>query len=61
MQLIDYIISSYNVLDYTALLSCYKSYEGMLEAFANTKGAEYDLKEVAHRTVSQGGVWYRKA
>lgn len=45
MQLIDYIISSYNVLDYTALLSCYKSYEGMLEAFANTKGAEYDLKE----------------
>lgn len=44
-QLIDYIVTSYNVLDYEALLSYYKSYEGMLEAFANTKGAEYDLNE----------------
>ena len=44
-QLIDYIISMYNVLDYGTLLSFYKSYEGMLEAFVNTKGAEYDLNE----------------
>ena len=45
LQLTDLIISAYNVLDYDTLLSYYKSYEGMLEAFANTKGAEYDLKE----------------
>lgn len=44
-QLIDYIINSYNVIDYDCLLSFYKSYEGMLEAFANTKGAEYDIEE----------------
>ena len=44
-QIVDYIISEYNVLDYTSLLSEYSSYDGMLEAFANTKGAEYDIKE----------------
>ena len=44
-QLIDYIINNYNVIDYECLLSSYTSYEGMLDAFANTKGAEYDIEE----------------
>lgn len=44
-QLVDYIITSYDVVDHEAMLSSYKSYDGMLEAFANTKGAEYDINE----------------
>lgn len=45
-QLTDYIIVSYNAIDYTALLSYYNnSYEQACLAFASNQGSEYGLRE----------------
>ena len=45
-QLTDYIISSYNCIDYNKLLHYYgDSYEMMSLAFASNQGSEYDIKE----------------
>ena len=44
-QLIDYIIVSYNVIDYDELISYYGSYETACLAFASNQGNEYDVKE----------------
>ena len=45
-QLIDYIIVSYNCIDYELLLSFYdNSYEKACLAFASNQGSEYNVKE----------------
>lgn len=44
-QLVDYIISSYNPIDYEALIQCYGSYDVMLTAINSNTGSEYDIKE----------------
>lgn len=44
-QLTDYIISSYNVIDYRATTSFYGTYEKMLIAINSNSGSEYDIKE----------------
>ena len=46
-QLTDFIISSYNAVDYTALEQFYRSYEEMLYSFNANTFAEYDLPEDA--------------
>ena len=45
-QLIDFIITSYNVIDYKAAIQYFNSYEDMLSAVHSTTGSEYDLNEV---------------
>ena len=45
-QLIDYIIVSYNCIDYEKLFSYYdNSYDTACLAFASNQGSEYDIKE----------------
>lgn len=44
-QLVDFIISTYNVIDYEEAIRHFGSYENMLEAMHVTTGREYDLKE----------------
>lgn len=44
-QLVDYIVSVYNVIDYEAAIAYFGSYDNMLEAMHVTTGSEYDLKE----------------
>ena len=44
-QLTDYIISTYNVIDYQALISYYGDYQSMCTAFASNQGSEYEIKE----------------
>lgn len=45
-QLIDYIIVSYNFIDYKLLLSHYgNSYDQACLAFASNQGSEYDVRE----------------
>ena len=43
--LIDYIIKTYNCINYQSLLSRYESYESMLKAFSSMTVKEYDIKE----------------
>ena len=46
LQLTDYIISKYNVIDYDAVLSYFDgNYRAMLTAIHSTTGSEYDLNE----------------
>jgi len=44
-QLTDYIISTYNVIDYQAAISRFGSYESMLVAMHSTTGSEHDIQE----------------
>ena len=44
-QLVDYIITTYNVVDYNETISLYGSYEKMLIAFDSNTGNEHDMKE----------------
>ena len=46
LQLVDCIISTYNVIDYNAAIRFFDSYEQMLIAMHATTGSEYDLNEV---------------
>ena len=45
LQLTDFIITTYNVIDYQAAVAYFGSYEKMLTATHSTTGSEYDLKE----------------
>lgn len=47
-QLTDYILSVFNPLDKTGLLSFYENYEDMIHAMRATAGGEYDIKEIFH-------------
>ena len=44
-QIIDYLISRYNFLDYRALISLYGSFETAIIAIDSNAGGEYDLKD----------------
>ena len=43
--LIDYIIKTYNCIDYQSLLSRYESYDSMIKAFSTLTVKEHDIKE----------------
>ena len=45
-MMVDYIINSYNTIDYKSLIGLYKGYKEMLLAFESNTGSEYDIKEV---------------
>lgn len=45
-QLVDRIISIYNVIDYEYSLRLFGSYDNMILALHSTSGSEYDIKEV---------------
>lgn len=45
LQLTDFIISTYNVIDYQSAIAYFGSYENLLVATHSTTGSEYDLKE----------------
>lgn len=44
-QLADYIVSTWNVIDYNGLISYYGSYESMIRSFHDNTGSEYDIRE----------------
>lgn len=44
-QLADFIVTSYNVIDYEAAIAYFGSYEAMLEAMRLTKGSEHEIEE----------------
>lgn len=44
-QLTDYIISTYNIIDYPAAISWFGSFEKMVAAIDANTGSEYDLRE----------------
>lgn len=44
-MLTDYIIQSFNSIDYGSLISLYKGYQEMLLAFSSNTGSEYDIQE----------------
>ena len=44
-QLVDYIISKYNVIDHRRLIDMFGSYDRMLQAMHSGTGSEYDLME----------------
>ena len=45
-QMTDYIISLYNVIDYSYAISLFGSYENMLHAMHCSTGSEHDLNEI---------------
>lgn len=46
-QIIDYIISSYNCIDYDAASSYYSSFDEMMTAVHSNTGSEYDINEIS--------------
>ncbi len=46
LQLVDYIVTSYNVIDYESAIRFFDSYGDMLSAMHANTGSEYDLNEV---------------
>ena len=46
LQLTDYIITTYNCIDYDAAIRFFDSYEDMLIAMHATTGSEHDIREV---------------
>ncbi len=45
LQLTDFIITTYNAIDYQATIDLFGSYDNLLMATHSTAGSEYDLKE----------------
>ena len=45
-QLTDFIISTYNIIDYPSAIRFFDSYENMLAAMHSNTGSEHDLNEV---------------
>lgn len=45
LQLQDYIIAQWNIIDYEEAQSYYGSFDTMLRAFHDNTGSEYDIKE----------------
>ena len=46
LQLVDFIVSTYNVIDFTEAIRYFDSYEDMLSAMHSNTGSEYDLNEI---------------
>ena len=44
-QLADYIVSTYNVIDKTALMSHFEDHAELLKSMHSTTGSEYEIKE----------------
>lgn len=44
-QLVDFVITQYNVIDYDAAIAYFGNYEAMLEAMRLTKGSEHEIEE----------------
>ena len=44
-QLADYIISTWNVIDYVGAISYYGNYDAMIRSFHDNTGSEYDIRE----------------
>lgn len=44
-QLADYIITTYNVIDYNSAITLFGTYDSMLTAIHSTTGSEHDIKE----------------
>lgn len=57
LQLTDFIIVTYNVIDYQAAIAYFGSYEKLLTATHSTTGSEYDMKE---RFVGKSDVCYNQ-
>ena len=45
LQVTDYIIGLWNIIDYGQAISYYGSFETMIRAFHDNTGSEYDIKE----------------
>lgn len=45
LQLVDYIINSYNVIDYEKAISFFEDYDRMLDAISISKGSAHDIQE----------------
>ena len=45
MQLIDFIVKEYSVIDFKKAIGYYGSYVNMLTAFGSNTGSEYDIRE----------------
>ena len=56
-QLVDFIVSIYNVIDYEAAIAYFGSYGNMLVAMHATTGSEYDIKE---ETVGKSDLCYNR-
>ena len=46
LQLTDYIVSLYNVIDYSYGISLFGSYDNMIHAMHYSTGSEYDINEI---------------
>ena len=57
LQLTDFIITTYNVIDYQAAIALFGSYENLLTAAHSTTGSEYEIKE---RFVGKSDACYNK-
>lgn len=44
-QLADYIITTWNVIDYVGAVSYYGDYDAMIRSFHDNTGGEYDIRE----------------
>lgn len=44
-QLADYIISTWNVIDYVGAISYYGDYDAMIRSFHDNTGGEYEIRE----------------
>lgn len=44
-QIVDFILTTYNVVDYNETISLYGSYEKMLITFDSNTGSDHDMKE----------------
>ena len=47
LRLTDYIVSTYNCIDYAAAIRYFGSFDNMLIAMHATTGSEYDIREVS--------------
>ncbi len=45
MQLVDFIVKEYSVIDFKKAISYYGNYVNMLTAFGSNTGSEYDIRE----------------
>lgn len=44
-QILDYIITQYNVIDYTAVKRMWGSFEQLIQTLQTVRGAEYDIED----------------
>ena len=57
LQLVDYIVTKYSVIDHDAAIRFFGSYEKMIVAMHSSTGSEYDLNEI---TVGKDDTYYQQ-